>query len=674
MTTQLIKLNSLNANELNIWVDPDDISEFGYSDGADEEQYLINVLNNAEDISLESAQLKQACRDWVAEYHLSSVRANLLKSINMSPNAKVLEVGCGCGALTRYLGEQGFSVDAVEGSAKRAEISALRCRDLNNVQIIKHNFNTLNLPPGHYDVVLFIGVLEYARRFIDTPNLTSEQAVFELINRAATTLSEKGIIIVAIENRTGLKYVNGAYEDHLAIPNVGINNYDGYEFTGIKTYDSKQWQEIIDDTGLHHRLFFPFADYKYPNLVINEGVDEKYITYLSSQIRSQDQISPWLFPDKENQRWASVLSSGSLSHDANSFGIVIAKAASHLENIYKNKWTLFDKVETKPRYRLDRTDNYSENYSLYNNKIYQLINNKLEYKTNLAVHWQAGLEKRPEADTLVQLSSKLAALLKSGWPQKRLVDFGQIFIADSQQKLDYARFWCTQSTITANQQLFHFLLGFYTANKKLLSTFSSLNYLSVSDLIQACLADEYTRPGETTDLAEQEDSFRKLTQICPTAVADELAYIISTHDKYQFRHINAQIFWSNCAGIFTPDQSMTVRIKQTNSLQAIFFRNLDSTHRHLRFDPCDHEYGQQHFFYLHSISVANSQCQSILDLDRNAISDCLSGTHDLDRVCERRLIYKVSGIDAQIKFSLPAELTKITDRYNLEIKLQWLGL
>ena len=674
MTTQLIKLNSLSLNANNIWVDLDNNSDFGYSDGADEEHYLINVLNNANDISLDSAELRKSCRDWVADYHLSAVRANLLKSINISPAAKILEVGCGCGALTRYLGEQGFSVDAVEGSAQRADISALRCRDLDNVQIIQHNFNTLDLPDGHYDAVLFIGVLEYARRFIDTPNLTPEQAVIELINRAAASLSGNGVIIVAIENRTGLKYINGAYEDHLALPEVGINNYEGYEFTGIKTYDNAQWQKIIDDTGLNFRLFFPFADYKFPNLVINDGVDEKDVAYLSSQIRSQDPISPWIFPAAENQQWSRVLSSGSLSLDSNSFGLVIAKTTAPLKCIFKNKWTLFDNVEIKPEYRINKTSSDYDNCLLNNNKLRQIINNSLAHKTSLAIQWQALLSKTPEVDTLVQLSSQLAALLKHDWPQQKLVDFEQIFIANSRQQLDYARFWLTQTSITVDQQLFHFLLGFFTTNQKLLSGFAALNYLSVSDLIQTCLISKYSTSTDITDLAEHEDGFRLMTQIAPTAVSDKLAFIICNHDKYQFRHINAQIFWSSQAETFAADQSMATRIKQTTKLQTLFFNGIDSTHRYLRFDPCDHEYGRGHFFCLHSIRITSTENHTILDLQKKAFSDYLSGSHDLDLVSQSRFIFKVSGIDAQIKFSLPAELTKITDRYNLEIKLQWLGL
>ena len=252
-----MSLNSLYLNDRGIWIDPDDRAEFAYSDGADEEDYLIHVLGSADDLTLDSTELRRACRDWVSEYHLSAIRANLLRTVNFPEQARILEVGSGCGAVTRFLGESGYIVDAVEGSATRAEISALHCRDLDNVRVIKHNFNTLDLPPGHYDAVLFIGVLEYARRFMEIPDITAEQAVISLLEKAAACLNESGVIVAAIENRTGLKYAKGAYEDHLARPDVGIENYAGFEFAGIRTYDDKQWQQIITRARLFHRLFLP---------------------------------------------------------------------------------------------------------------------------------------------------------------------------------------------------------------------------------------------------------------------------------------------------------------------------------------------------------------------------------------------------------------------------------
>ena len=87
--------------------------------------------------------LKAHIRDWPSEYHLTTKRANLLRSLDLSRLDYVLELGCGCGAISRYLAEQGMNVDAIEGSTRRASIAHSRCRDLDNINIVNSNFNHL---------------------------------------------------------------------------------------------------------------------------------------------------------------------------------------------------------------------------------------------------------------------------------------------------------------------------------------------------------------------------------------------------------------------------------------------------------------------------------------------------------------------------------------------------
>ena len=360
MTNQLIKLNSLHLNPQNIWINPADTDEFNYSDGADEETYLLNTFKAANDLSIDSDELTKSIRDWVSEYHLGSVRANLLASIKFPKQGNVLEVGCGCGAISRFLGEHNTNVDAVEGSAVRAQIAQLRTRDQESVRIIKHNFNTLELPENHYDMIFFIGVLEYAKRFINDEKLTSEQAVISLLTKAAASLTRTGTIIVAIENRTGLKYIKGAFEDHLARANVGLDNYQGYESAGIKTFDSEQWQLLTKECGLLQRLFFPFADYKFPELVINSQVAQKDIAFLASQINSRDPISTWVMPEPEDTLWHDIINANELQKFSNSFGLVLSKDSKNLEQVFSHAWTLHDPSHIKPELRLNINENSSK--------------------------------------------------------------------------------------------------------------------------------------------------------------------------------------------------------------------------------------------------------------------------------------------------------------------------
>jgi hypothetical protein len=95
--------------------------KFNYSDGDSHEKYLRDVLQGASDPGSNSYELEGYIRDWVTEYHLSRKRSQLLRGFAFRRSAKVLEVGCGCGAITRYLGETFDDVVAVEGSLERAD-------------------------------------------------------------------------------------------------------------------------------------------------------------------------------------------------------------------------------------------------------------------------------------------------------------------------------------------------------------------------------------------------------------------------------------------------------------------------------------------------------------------------------------------------------------------------
>ena len=80
-----------------------DEAPFSYSDGDEVEQRILDVIENAADVSLFSATLRQHQVDWPSTYHLSAVRANLLRPLSaLLAHARILEVGAGCGAVTRF--------------------------------------------------------------------------------------------------------------------------------------------------------------------------------------------------------------------------------------------------------------------------------------------------------------------------------------------------------------------------------------------------------------------------------------------------------------------------------------------------------------------------------------------------------------------------------------------
>lgn len=228
-----------------------------------DETRIRHIINTADNVASLSETLHQAVTDWPTETNLSRQRHCLIRPFPIKPNESVLELGSGCGAITRYLGETGANITAVEGSQPRAEITALRCIDLPNVKTVVDDITHLSLDEK-FDWIFMVGVLEYARMFVHAPN-----PEVTLLRAAASHLSVDGKLVIAIENQLGLSFFNGRSEDHTGVPFFGIN--DLYQDQGVATYGRRVLAETILDAGLQKPTFmYPFPDYKVPRVILTQ--------------------------------------------------------------------------------------------------------------------------------------------------------------------------------------------------------------------------------------------------------------------------------------------------------------------------------------------------------------------------------------------------------------------
>jgi 2-polyprenyl-3-methyl-5-hydroxy-6-metoxy-1,4-benzoquinol methylase len=245
-----------------VWISP--VYEgITYSDGDEVETRIGSIIENASDVSVFSTELREFCVDWPSLYHLSSTRANVLRPFEPILNGDVLEIGAGCGAISRYLGERGLNVLALEGSPRRAAIARSRTRDLERVTVLAEKFDQFQCA-HQFDVITLIGVLEYASLFTagDNPHLA-------MLDRVRSLLKPDGKLIVAIENQLGLKYFAGAPEDHHSLPMYGVEGrYRGNE---AETFGHQVLLGLLAGAGLPHcETLAPFPDYKMPISVITE--------------------------------------------------------------------------------------------------------------------------------------------------------------------------------------------------------------------------------------------------------------------------------------------------------------------------------------------------------------------------------------------------------------------
>jgi len=300
--------------ELKIWSRPD-YGSINYSDGDTTELRIKFLIDQARDVSVFSDELRGWCTDWPSLYYLSSTRANLLRVFDADLRGDVLEIGAGCGAITRYLGEQGGNVLALEGSTRRAGIARARTRDLPNVSVLAENFERFQIDK-RFDVITLIGVFEYANLFVSGANPGAK-----MLEKVRSLLKPDGLLIIAIENQLGLKYFAGAPEDHVVTPMFGVEGR--YNSATPQTYGKQALTSLLSGAGFSSNEFFaPFPDYKLPVSIVTEqgfddpGFDAAAFAWQSAQ---RDPQLPELCTFSLELAWPQICKNGLGMDMSNSF-------------------------------------------------------------------------------------------------------------------------------------------------------------------------------------------------------------------------------------------------------------------------------------------------------------------------------------------------------------------
>ena len=232
-----------------------------YSDGEIEEK-LLNIAQSYTEAELNQIIARE--NSWPVMYHFSNIRQNIIEWIPINKNEKVLEVGSGCGAITGALARKAGKVDCIEHSKKRSMINAYRNREYENIKIFMGNFQDIepNLD-SDYDYITLIGVFEYSQGYIN-----GEKPYIRMLESLKRHLARGGKIVIAIENRLGLKYWAGCTEDHVGRYFEGLEGYHNSE--GVRTFSKKEWEKLIEISGMRGKFYYPYPDYKFPLAIYSD--------------------------------------------------------------------------------------------------------------------------------------------------------------------------------------------------------------------------------------------------------------------------------------------------------------------------------------------------------------------------------------------------------------------
>lgn len=168
---------------------------------------------------------------------LSEIRENILNWYDFKQDATILELNGNYGEITGLLCKRAKRVVSIESSKKYATIIEKRHKDKENLELIVGNFEKIELPE-QFDYVVIVGMVENLK---------------EALNYAKKHLKEEGTILLAVNNRFGVKAWITTKEEAKVVNNQKI------------AISKERLEQLLE--GMKVEYYYPLPDYKMPNVI-----------------------------------------------------------------------------------------------------------------------------------------------------------------------------------------------------------------------------------------------------------------------------------------------------------------------------------------------------------------------------------------------------------------------
>ena len=219
---------------------------------------------------------------WLHQIVTSPARDLFFRQHPPPSGAKILDIGSGWGQIAIPLARnKNNEVTALEPTPERLafiQAAATQEQVADRMHLVQADFFDLEFEPQSFDLICCVGVLEWVAKF--RPGEPGKVQA-EFLNRIRSLLKPGGQLVIGIENRLGLKYLLGAPDDHLGVPNVAV--YDaalatqkwkaqsGQSLRSF-TFTRSELAGLLTAAGFRPATFFAaLPDYKLPQLILPLG-------------------------------------------------------------------------------------------------------------------------------------------------------------------------------------------------------------------------------------------------------------------------------------------------------------------------------------------------------------------------------------------------------------------
>lgn len=279
---------------------------------------LEQLLGEATDAELASwnPALWRSAADPALRFHLDPARANAVRALDIPSSARVLEIGAGAGAVTRYLGESSAAVDAVEPDPDLARLLRMRVRGLPHVGV-HADLDALEAD-ARYDVVVALDTLRH----------TAPDRRAETLDRLAGLLAPSGVLVLGESNALGAKYLVGSPDDETGRPFDSVEGYPAGASHPALT--RRELTRLLADAGLAPDFLPALPDHHFGRTVVDSSALPDDLRHLAADLTvlpSPDLGAPRPRLADEREVWPRLVEAGLDIEHANSW-LVLARAGT----------------------------------------------------------------------------------------------------------------------------------------------------------------------------------------------------------------------------------------------------------------------------------------------------------------------------------------------------------
>lgn len=319
-------------------------------------EQLLNAVKSGADYS----ELIYANSSFFKLDNLSCHRENIIQWYPFEKNSSVLELNAQCGAVTAGFIDRVNHAVCITDSKIKADIIANRYSKQKNLEIfVGEKKEILNNLKEKFDYILLVGGI------LDSKDLSNLKEL----------LKENGKLLIATENRNGLKYFAGCRDIYTKSYYDSVENY---RFGEKKSYDMPEWKKVLGEAGFDELTFrYPYPDYRFCEAIYSDTMlPEKNQLYKNLRNFEDDRLVTF----DENSVYNTFISYGVFPLFANSYFIETGKSCDVI-------YTKFSK-ERSNQYKIFTSITQEENrkgVKKYpeNPKALTHITNMVEYEETL---------------------------------------------------------------------------------------------------------------------------------------------------------------------------------------------------------------------------------------------------------------------------------------------------